>query len=260
MGRRVLFPTLGSHVESHERFTGTGNARHEDDGLLAVPPGLLDDGLDPRRGPSQIDRTRIIAGDGLYGVAGVQRAGGLNDSGCRVIWRAPPSFAVNLIAVGMRGTEFQGSSQFRRVATEWRVHSIDMGLCPGGHSSGCFSRNENRKNLCVVAGAVEVLEIEGVVPYLIDIVPEELPLADLKFDRENQSSGYDDRVDATAEAGDVELHEDVPVEPGDGIAEYLNRLRPRPALVDLNMELTSCGETSEQGIGMGGTKGRDWQM
>jgi hypothetical protein len=63
-----------------------------------------------------------------------------------------------------------------------------------------------------VTGFVEVLEVQRVVPDLIQIGAGELLLADLELDHEHHRPGHDNSVNALAHARDVELQEQRPFE------------------------------------------------
>ena len=56
-----------------------------------------------------------------------------------------------------------------------------------------------------MARRVEVLQVESVVPCLLEVRAPELPLTDLELDRDHSSARDDHRVDSRPEPGDVEL-------------------------------------------------------
>jgi hypothetical protein len=63
----------------------------------------------------------------------------------------------------------------------------------------------------MVARLVEVLQVERVVPRLVERGALDPPLADLELDHHNDFAEQQHRIDASTHAGDRELEEDTAV-------------------------------------------------
>ena len=72
----------------------------------------------------------------------------------------------------------------------------------------CLCGNENRDNRSVMARLVKILQVEPVVPHLIDGRPVERFLSNLEFDREYDRSHHENDIDASPHSRNVELEED----------------------------------------------------
>jgi hypothetical protein len=91
-------------------------------------------------------------------------------------------------------------------------------------------RHEQREDRRVVAREVEVLQVEPVVPGLMQRLGGEPLLAALEFDREDRGSGDDDGVDPAAETGNVELEVEPAGQPTERCAEEIDLHLPSGAL------------------------------
>ncbi len=81
-----------------------------------------------------------------------------------------------------------------------------------------------------MAGQVKVLQVERVIPSLIEVVRIEPPLANLEFDDKHRRPGEEDRIDAAADSWDVELEKHAPVDAGERRLEYCDLADPGVSL------------------------------
>jgi hypothetical protein len=94
--------------------------------------------------------------------------------------------------------------------------------------TGCICRG--RAINAVMAGLVEILEVERVIPHLFDGRTVERFLSDLKLEREGHRPNYEDDIDPPAHPRNIELEEDRSGEPGDLSAEQFYLSEPRVTL------------------------------
>src|SRR4029453_3425028 len=106
-------------------------------------------------------------------------------------------------------------------------------------------RHENRDNRRGVALPVEVLEVQGIVPDLVNVVSRERFGANLEFDHEENWSGNQYRVDPAPDTRDDELEKDGSFEIWEGCLENVNLLRPRISLGQLHLEIRIRDNTAE---------------
>src|ERR1043166_312604 len=104
--------------------------------------------------------------------------------------------------------------------------------------------NENRHDWCVVTRAMEVLEIECVVPHLVECLPSVLALSRLELDRKHYSSGNNDSIDPAAKSRHIELEVEVAVDPCERNLQDLDRFFPSAALRNANVEVAGCGQNA----------------
>ena len=74
-------------------------------------------------------------------------------------------------------------------------------------------RDEDWDNRRVMAGAMEVFQVEGIVPNLISMNAGVIGCADFEFENENDWSHDHDGIDPTSDSRDDELHQHEPAEP-----------------------------------------------
>ena len=68
--------------------------------------------------------------------------------------------------------------------------------------------DQDRSNVCIVASFVEVVQVQGIVANLVNVLGEEGPLSDLEFEDEDDRSDDDDRVDSAPHARNCEFEID----------------------------------------------------
>ena len=119
---------------------------------------------------------------------------------------------------------------------------------PSGIASRGVRRDEDRQNRRLVTRLVEVLEIERIVPSLVQVVPVVIDRAALELDREHGRAGDPDRIDSTPEAGDIELQKQRSDAAHQGSLENVDLASPRIALLGLDGALTSACEPAENGV------------
>jgi hypothetical protein len=78
---------------------------------------------------------------------------------------------------------------------------------PGGITVWGLGGDENRKNRCGVTRLVKVLQIQAVIPGLIQIRRAVFPLPALELDRKHRWAGYQNGVNPRPEARDVKFEE-----------------------------------------------------
>ncbi len=212
---RRLAAFLRGHVEADQRLACTGYAGDEHDGLSASLTGEVDDLFDAVGCDAEIARASIVARDTVHGMMSVEGLCRLDDRRGRLIRRAGPREGID------RGSSHSCQAQPQRLAQR---------LCVAGHRSEyeVIGRIEERRLVVIglrghkdrqnrrgVAGQVKVLQVERVVPCLIEVMGIELSLAHLELDDEHGRSGDEHRVDPAADSRDVELEEHAPLDAGD---------------------------------------------
>lgn len=106
--------------------------------------------------------------------------------------------------------------------------------------------HENGQQSQGVAGLVEVLQVERVVPDLVRILPRKGTGADLELDDEDHVVDHRDCIDALAQAGNDKLEVEMPSpgEIGQCAAQNFQLVQPRVALGWLDAELACSGQFS----------------
>ncbi len=74
-------------------------------------------------------------------------------------------------------------------------------------------RDEDWDNRRIMAGAMEVLQVEGIVPHLISMIARVIGCADFELENENDWSHDHDGIDPTSDSRDDELQQNEPAEP-----------------------------------------------
>lgn len=129
------------------------------------------------------------------------------------------------------------------------MNPVGMWASPGAFVTVGLSGHKNRENYAVMAGAVEILEVQRIVPRLVDGVAVELLFADLELDGKDHSVRQNDGVHPAAKAWNVELKKDMALVAPERILQDLDGLRPSARLRRVNREKPAgLGELSDQCI------------
>jgi len=88
------------------------------------------------------------------------------------------------------------------------IHSVAIRLGKDNVRTARMGRDQNRDNRCRVALSVEVLEVQSIVPDLVEVVSRERLGTDLELDHEKDRSGNQYCVDPASDTRDDELEKD----------------------------------------------------
>jgi hypothetical protein len=226
-------PPPRGDVQPDEGLAGAGDSCDEDDGLLVPRPSPLDDLLDAPRGDLEVLGTGVVARDRVDRVAGVQRTGSLDDRRRRLIGGPTPSVAVEGGLVDQRQGLVNRPFQVGDGRPSWRPHPIVMRGLPCRIPCGRPGGDEDREDRRRVAGLMEVLQVEPIVPGLVVGVGPEKVLAALELDREDRWPTHQGGIEATSQPGDVELQEEGALEADECGSENANLLCPSATLLGL---------------------------
>lgn len=108
-------------------------------------------------------------------------------------------------------------------------------------------RHEDGGNGRVVAGLMEVLQIECVVPDLVTVRDSEFTLADLELDHDDRRARDEDCVDVAADARHIEFEQQRAVDAIERRRENLDLFEPRVALRWINGKKASRRQCTEYG-------------
>jgi hypothetical protein len=115
----------------------------------------------------------------------IERSSRFDDGGRGLIRRRTPCLAVEARSVALREAFFDGASKLACPTAIRRSHAVGICWLPCVIRAFGLRRDEDRKDGCVVARSVEVLQIQAVVPRLVVVVETELTLAALELNRED---------------------------------------------------------------------------
>ena len=108
-----------------------------------------------------------------------------------------------------------------------------------------------------MAPGVKVLQVESVVPGLVEVRGAELRFAALELDREDGRADDENGVDAAAEARHLELEEQRSRKSLERGLEELDFRLPRAALAQIDVESARRCQVAENGLGTFGEEGRN---
>jgi len=213
-------------VEANKCLACARYAGHEDNGFAAAFLGVCNHGFDRFGRQRKIDRTGVIAGDVVDGVARIQGSRGLNDRrSWGVVALAPCLWSQPRFARRREG-ESNCVLKSRAVAAEWWPNTIGMGLPPAGISARIRRRTQHREDWRLVTWCVEVLEVKAVIPGLLIVQTLEAGGAYLELDSNHRGRSHKHRIDTSTETWNVELKMDPPLNQLEGAAKYRELLSP----------------------------------
>jgi len=105
-----------------------------------------------------------------------------------------------------------------------------------------------------MARLVEILQVESVVPNLLDGGTVEILLPDLELNDHDRGANQQHRINSAAEAGDCELEKDRATEPRQGVLQYDNLLYPGFALGLLQVVPAGEGQPPDDRVRFGSEK------
>src|SRR5688572_31387374 len=106
-------------------------------------------------------------------------------------------------------------------------------------------RDQHGEDCRGVAAAMEVLQIEGIVPGLV-VGPAVVPaLAALELEGEDGGSDHEHGIDAAAESRNIELEVQVPIQAGQRSSQDLDLLSPCGQLRPFDGDVTVAGQLAK---------------
>src|SRR5687767_953371 len=111
-------------------------------------------------------------------------------------------------------TQPERVSQSPRIAGHRTKHEVCGGLECLGLASVTLGGDKYGQDGQSLAGEVKVLQVECVVPHLIEIVGVDASLTNLKLDHEHRGPANDNRINAATDSRDVKLEENASVDVG----------------------------------------------
>jgi hypothetical protein len=91
-----------------------------------------------------------------------------------------------------------------------------------------------------MAGLMEVLQVEPVVPCLVEGVRRKALLTALELKREDRRTGHQSRINATSQARHVEFQEERPIDVGEYHSKDADLFFPGAALLSVQGPCTSA--------------------
>lgn len=115
--------------------------------------------------------------------------------------------------------------------------------------------DQRRLDLRVVTGLVEVLQVQRVIPHLIDVLRRESPLPDLELEDKDRPAQDDHGIDAPTQTGNDELEKQMAADlrAGQRRPKVIDLVPPRIALRQIDVELAARGQAAKNALA-GGTK------
>jgi hypothetical protein len=99
-----------------------------------------------------------------------------------------------------------------------------------------------------MASFVKVLQIESIIPYLLESGPVEHRVANLELDDEDYRADEEHRVNSPPHARDAELHEDPTVQANGVSLQEGDLLQPGVPLGRQNGIIAVCCQPAEDGV------------
>jgi len=221
-------------IESWPLFT----AQHEAARMRFVPGTLRlvedDNMLGGRAG--------IESGDRLHGVMRVKRSRRLDDGWGRPILRASPFLGLDRTSMNRADGQVDGGAEMSAPDDDRPIHPVTIGSQCRRRPRiglGCDQDRNNRKRM---AGCVEILQIQRVVPHLFDGSYIESLFAHLDLERQDRGTENHDRIDAASHARDAKLEEETTLQTFQGLPEYDDLLQPSVSLTRENRKIRVCSE------------------
>lgn len=244
----VLVAVLGGDIQADQRLAGARYASDEADRLAAFDTGVVDDPIDRRRGTCQIDRAGVAAGNVLDRMTRVERTSGFDDRRRRLIAPTLPGIGIESRAgeqfeyvrdarADLRGAGTHGLRHQRVVGAQHDAEDHRFGL--GGDQHRC-DRN-------TVTGLMEVAQIKGVIPDLIDGGAIERRFAHFEFDDEHHVVQHQQHIDPLAQARNRVLEVDAAAtfQAAQRVAQQCDLLAPGEALFHSDGEAGGAGKQAE---------------
>ena len=209
----------------------------------------MDKGRHLLRSAGEVLGARIVLRDFLDGVASVQARGSFDDGWRGAIASALPSGIVRCLLE--RNTQHLLQKLAEPVCRNQcgighpicRSHFTALQPTPGA------SDHQHRPYNPMVAGGMEVLQVERVVPDLLDVRTLEVCRARLELKHEHHATKQQHAVDALAQARHHKFQEDfAQTERRQQLTQQSNLLLPGVALKEIDRELTRCGQRAEHAL------------
>src|SRR5215471_9214087 len=121
----------------------------------------------------------------------------------------------------------------------------------------CLSRNKDRINRSAVTGAVKVLQIQSVVPNLVQMIAKEFGFANLEFYWTYRGTRDEDRVNTCSDSRNVEFQENRSLDSDQICLKELDLGNPGVTLIRIDRERAVRRDLSQDSPPVGGEKGRN---
>src|SRR5579884_311707 len=193
----------GCNVQPNQRLARTRNARHEADCFMGFLLCLRNDGRNAICGFAKVDGGCVIARDLFNRMPAIERQRSLDN--CRS-WAVSPDFPLFRIDI-LPFCPFQnlpnGIAEQVHIGLDWKEEvRVFWGGSDAQGGSFCFGRNQNWGYKTVVTWLVEVLQVQGVIPDLINGVRRKFFFTDFKLEHKDSRPNQQDNIDALTQSRD----------------------------------------------------------
>ena len=235
-------------VQAHQRLAGAGYAGDEDDDLLALCAGALDQRFHAPGGIGEIPLVGLGAHDVRHAVVGVEVTGRLDDGGRGLVTAGDPRGGIQRSGV-LGGECIEQLRQQVRADGDGRGHAVGgqahrwqrIGVVRGG--------DEHRHDGQRMAGFVEVLGVQRVFPRLVARLGARRAFVDLELQHQHAATHQQHGIHAQAHARDVEFQQQVAGAAGEVLLQQRDGFEPGIALQGLDGERAVAGEVADDFFG-----------
>lgn len=244
-------------IEAHQCLAGSGHASNKHNRLLASSSCSLGNLLDCCGGDTEVRSPRVATRDVSNGVPRVEAPRRLDDRGAgAVLGTAPVCWIDRLSLCGRRGVpkRLRQSGWCRATG---RPHVVSRASNPGMVAATGSSSDYDGEDACLVARAVEILEVEPVVPSLVVCTGGEGRLAALELNRDDGRTSHDHRIDPAADARHLELEKHGAGDCDERVLQNLNLFNPGVPLSRVHVAAGAGGKCTENRAGIGGEEAFD---
>jgi hypothetical protein len=168
----------------------------------------------------------------------------------------PCSSVVQLNRSGSESTRKQ-VAQAIGIALRRRVDTVRVGFREVGVRMWRFSRDKDRINRSAVTGAVKVLQIQSVIPNLVQVVAKKFGFANLEFDWTYRGTGDEDCVETSSNSRNVEFQENSSLNADQTCLKELDLRNPGITLIRVDRESAVGRDLSQNGPTIRGEKRPD---
>src|SRR5262249_18536387 len=135
----------------------------------------------------------------------IQRTRSFDNSGRWMIGRSRPSVRIHGGAIDFLKGSTEQSEKASGVDNDRPKKVISIRLKFYGRAFGRFCRDQNRNNRSVMTRLMKILQVESVIPHLINCRPIECLLTNFELNGEDNRPNHKNDIDAPSHSRNVEF-------------------------------------------------------
>ena len=243
-------PSSSRDIQSDKRFARSRYTCNEANQLPLLRLGFVDEFLYAARSDAQVPRSGVVTRDRLNRVLSVERPRGFNDVGCGTVRGAWPMLHVERAGFHASQGEIERQSKVRCMD---RYRPVDSIVIRDKHNRRRCTRSrgdENGNERRQMARLVKVLQVERIIPNLVDRSAIERAIADLKLQYEDDRVDQENGVNPPAHPGYAELQEERAIQSHELALQQADLFQPGVSLRRNYGEVAVGCEPSYDGVGI----------